>query len=238
MNLASSATTDPVEDSPQRSWILERSGRTATLGGVALASFLVYAPEGPDRGIEALGAVIGSLALAVLVLVWSRRTRPYIPLAALGALLLASFGSGLDEPSRDAAGVLDQPGFISAFDLREGDCFDDDEIFTALEPEEAPGLHRVRAVPCSELHDNEIYLAFELPDSPFPGEKAMELLANQGCLDGFEAFVGRAHEDSELDFFSIFPTAQSWENADRTVHCALYRRDLARVTGSLRESGR
>lgn len=158
--------------------------------------------------------------------------RRSVPLAlAVTVLLVTAACGGDDAPARGPDGSFSEPGEISVFDLREGDCFDDPS-------DQSTQVETVTVVPCSAPHDNEIYLEFELPDGPYPGAAGIEDAADARCFTAFEAFVGVDYFESHLEFFPVNPTEASWASGDRTVYCALYSLDLAKLTGSMRGSGR
>src|SRR5262245_9544180 len=88
------------------------------------------------------------------------------------------------DADRDSSGAIISEGNVSAFAMRVGDCFDDGDTFSS---EEVDG---VAGVPCSKPHDNEVYAVFNLTTSTFPGDQIGEL-SQQGCVERFEAFVGK-----------------------------------------------
>jgi hypothetical protein len=152
-------------------------------------------------------------------------------LAAVLAVVVVAAACGDDAVSRGPDGSLTEAGEISVFDLREGDCFDDPE-------DAATQVETVWAMPCTEPHDNEIYLVFDLPDGAYPGVTAIDQASDERCFNAFESFVGVDYFESELEYFPVTPTPQSWGTGDRTVYCALYALDLSKLTGSMRGSGR
>jgi hypothetical protein len=156
------------------------------------------------------------------------RTSVTLLLSAAALLLLAACGG---DPSRDESGAITEAGDLSVFSIRVGDCFDDTE--TADDE-----IQSVAAVPCEEPHDNEVYAAFDIggENDPFPGADALFARADEACFQPFEDFVGIAYEDSRLDFFPITPTAGSWDDGDREVLCTLYDFNLAKLTGTMRDS--
>lgn len=156
------------------------------------------------------------------------RTRSIVVVAALALTVAACGGDGV---ARDGTGAITEAGDISVFDLRQGDCFDDPADLSAQ-------VDTVRAVPCNEPHDNEIYLAFDLSDGPYPGANAVDEEADARCFAAFEPFVGVDYFESELEFFPVTPTPDSWDAGDRTVYCALYALDLSKLTGSMAGSAR
>lgn len=121
----------------------------------------------------------------------------------------------------------------NVFSLAVGDCFDD----------EAGADEEITSVPmvdCDEPHDNEVYHVFDLEDAAdYPGDAAVQEAADEGCLDAFEPFVGTPYLDSELEYFTITPTAQSWEDADdREVICSVYELSFDKMEGTMRGVGR
>ena len=95
----------------------------------------------------------------------------------------------------------------------------------------------VPVVDCDEPHDNEGYATFKLPDGACPGDDANTEQGLDGCFPPFEGFVGRPYETSRLDMFPTIPLAEVWADGHREVICALYDVNLAKVTGSMRDSG-
>lgn len=159
--------------------------------------------------------------------------RSPIALVAVGAVALFLSGCSIigplvpaDEPVRDEDGLIVEPNEqTDAFTLVVGDCLDDAE---------AQGeITTVPTVPCSDPHDSEIYAAFELTGSAYPGEDTVTGKAEVLCLPAFEEFVGEPYLDSRFDFAYYYPTAESWASGDREVLCVIYD-PAGPVTGSLR----
>lgn len=122
----------------------------------------------------------------------------------------------------------------NVFSLDEGTCFDDlDDFFE----EGGAEVDDVPIVDCDELHDNEVYALFDLPDGGFPGVSAVGDEAESGCLDRFEAYVGRDFETSRYVVSWLVPTSQTWGQGDREIVCFLFDADLAELEGSARDSG-
>ena len=46
--------------------------------------------------------------------------------------------------------------------------------------------------------------------------------------------IGKAPEDSDLDYDWLVPTDDAWRSGDRTVQCAAYDPNISRLTRSLR----
>jgi hypothetical protein len=132
---------------------------------------------------------------------------------------------------RNDAGEITAAGSVGAFEVRVGDCFDD-EAFANAEISEIP------AVPCSQAHDNEVYALFDI-EGEWPGDERVEELAYEGCHQRFAAAIGKTYEDSEIDYTVMYPSEGSWkQRQDREVVCVAYHMEYEKLTGSIRGSGR
>jgi hypothetical protein len=111
-------------------------------------------------------------------------------------------------------------------DLRVGPCLRE------LDPGEQ--ARSVRVAPCDEDHAAEVFSTFDLAGGDFPGEEAVGRRAEEECE---ERLAGR-EDPVDLDRYAVAtvaPTAQSWENGDRVVHCLLVTPDGTPLTGPLLE---
>lgn len=127
---------------------------------------------------------------------------------ALTALLLAS-GCG-DDADRDDSGAIAAVEEVAVDELRVGDCLETpaDGVVTDL-----------KAVPCTQPHDGEVFHSFDLPDGAFPGDEQVQTAGEEGCLERFEAFVGTAFDDSELGLLPLTPVQEGWDAGDQGVLC-------------------
>ncbi|MDH3431115.1 MAG: septum formation family protein [Gammaproteobacteria bacterium] len=135
----------------------------------------------------------------------------------------------VNEADRDDSGAIVRGGNVDAFSMQIGDCFDDAGL--SDEVSSLPG------VPCSEPHDNEVYAVFDLTIETYPDDEALWELANQSCIERFEAFVGIDYDSSSLDVSTMYPTLESWKQDDREVVCAVYDLNANKLTGSVQGSG-
>ncbi|MCW2616215.1 MAG: hypothetical protein JWN08_3209 [Frankiales bacterium] len=144
----------------------------------------------------------------------------------LSAVLLVAGCS--QDAERDDSGAVTAADDVSVEALRVGDCLETpaDGVVTDL-----------RAVPCAQPHDGEVFHAFDLPDSDFPGEDAVQTAGEQGCLDRFEPFVGAAYDDSELGLLPLTPVAEGWEAGDQGVLC-IVQDEEGGLTATLRGAAR
>jgi hypothetical protein len=133
--------------------------------------------------------------------------------------------------SRNADGVITSAGSVEAFEVRVGDCFDD-EAFASTQISEVPG------VPCTQPHDNEVYAAFDIAGDKWPGDERVEELAFDGCYDRFAGAIGKSYEESVYDYTAIYPSEGSWTRVqDREVLCVGYDVNFEQLTGSILGSG-
>lgn len=93
-----------------------------------------------------------------------------------------------------------------------GDC-----VVTADIPDD---VTEIPTVDCSEAHDAQVVGKFDLDDGDFPGTDAVQSAAEEGCMSEFESFIGAAYADSSLEVSYVYPTEQTWDQAnDREVIC-------------------
>ncbi|WES65746.1 septum formation family protein [Microbacter sp. GSS18] len=153
-------------------------------------------------------------------------------LAVAGTLSLAgcSFAVGTD-PVRDGetGEIVETNAAADVFSLQVGDCL----AFMESDGE----LSSVPVVPCSDPHADEVYYAHDFADGEYPGDDAVFEEAAGVCVDEFEAFVGVAYDDSALDVYPIYPTADSWAQGDREALCLVYD-PAGDVTGTLAGAAR
>ena len=121
----------------------------------------------------------------------------------------------------------------SVFSLTVGDCFDDWEGSLSGATQE---VSDVPIVDCADPHDNEVYSISNMPDGPFPGDAGVQDWTISRCRGTFDAYVGSAYEESQLDFGALFPTAESWDLGDTEVMCFLWHVDFEKLTGSMQGS--
>jgi hypothetical protein len=110
-------------------------------------------------------------------------------------------------------------------DLSPGDCF----VGRPFPPKDAGGEKRtvllVAAVACSKPHEKEVFAVFEHPakaGGDFPGEDAIAKVAQDGCAERFEGYVGQPFGESDLQVAVIAPGPVPWDkDNDRRIVCTL-----------------
>jgi hypothetical protein len=198
--------------------------------------------------IPLVGVATIVLAIVALVRIGDGRARGkgrailaiVISLAWLGGIAaLVAFAAVNDSGNdgiRDASGTVTSPGVVSTQRLREGDCFLDPGL-VGLGAGETKRSSSVRAVPCSQPHDLEVFAVVRVEATSFPGDENIAAQADTDCRARFDSYVGMSFDDSTLDIFYYLPTAGTWSRMnDRTITCSVA--DGGRATGSLRGARR
>jgi hypothetical protein len=146
----------------------------------------------------------------------------------VGLLVVGGGVAGyLFNASRSSTGEIDRSGDLTANDLRVGDCFD-------LKDPDAEQIGDVTGRPCSEAHEYEVFYVGNLADGEYPPEAVMETFVVDNCGPAFDSYVGMAFAESELGFYWLSPSPESWRDGDRAIQCAAYDPRDARLTISLK----
>ncbi len=158
-----------------------------------------------------------------------------VPILLPGWSAAQNLGGHLLERLNQLKGAIDSAERIDVFDIRLGDCFNDESSAGTDGVSEVYGLD---VVPCADPHDNEVFAVFDLELAAFPEGDVMDDIAGEECLQRFEPYVGRDYETSSLAITALYPTRQSWnERRDREVACILFDMDLSKMQGRMKGSG-
>ncbi len=118
---------------------------------------------------------------------------------------------------------------VEAVNLKVGDCMVDDP--------EAEEISDVDVLPCTEPHDSEVYAAMDIAAGAYPGEEAVDTMAQDFCLAEFQPYVGTDYSVSALDVGYLTPTPTSWTlGNDREILCTVYRVDGEKLSTSVKDS--
>ncbi len=101
-------------------------------------------------------------------------------------------------------------GATGASEVRSGDCLADI-------PDSSRVLY-VKTVSCDQPHKGEVFAVLPLPDGDFPGDAAVVEYTDK-CAPALADHAPDATENSEVQLFVLYPTADSWQRGDRTVTC-------------------
>ena len=80
----------------------------------------------------------------------------------------------------------------------------------------------VKAVPCTTEHEFEALLHRGDGRGQLPDRRRVRDYVTQNCNPAFGAYIGKAYDDSDLDYNWLAPTDDAWRSGDRTVQCAAY----------------
>jgi len=148
----------------------------------------------------------------------------FVVILAAGAI-----GGAIFNASRSSTGEIGRQGDMMATDLRIGDCFD-------LKDPAADEITDVTALPCEAEHEYELIYTGSMPAGDYPAEDAFDAFVEDNCVPAFDAYIGRAYADSELDIGWLFPLESAWKSGDRSIQCTAYHPRIHRLTGSLKGS--
>lgn len=162
--------------------------------------------------------------------------RSFLPIALLvvGGLVVLALFALFRQANRDDSGAVAEGGSMDVMELAVGDCLED-----PLGGQTEGEVAEVQVVVCSEPHDSEVYALFDTPEGPdaeYPGDDAVNAVAEDGCLERFEGYVGQTYENSALFITTISPRSQTWSMGDREVVCLAYDPE-EQLTGSVQGSG-
>jgi hypothetical protein len=146
-----------------------------------------------------------------------------------------------DSATRDESGNISEPGEVSVFELRQGDCVEGGEELVV-------DVATLEGVPCAQTHSHVVFGIVDLESvarddvsrfgdgAAYPGEGPLEDEAERVCVNEFASYVGIDYADSELFFTYLVPSVRSWqEDEDREVVC-LAMRNGEPMQGSVRGS--
>jgi len=142
-------------------------------------------------------------------------------LAAIGFVIYGA----VTDVDRDDSGAIVGGGSVDAFNVQVGDCFNDVNSYDQQ-------IASVPGVPCSEPHDNETFAVFDVGVDSYPADGNMDQMAYDACMVHFQSFVGTEYESSSLEIATMYPSAESWEQNDREVICAVFDMNAEQLVGS------
>jgi len=117
-------------------------------------------------------------------------------------------------------------GFIAFAALDRTTSVDDLAVGDCLRMPNSEEISSVESAPCAEEHELEVFATVVLSESTiaaYPGEDAVANAIFDLCLPRFELYIGADYETSAWYVNTIFPTRESWEEADdREGTCVVY----------------
>ena len=113
----------------------------------------------------------------------------------------------------------------AVYGLRPGQCIDsgsDALKFTVLS--------------CARPHDAEVFAAFTLPATAWPGASAVRVDAGDGCASRFDSYIDPRLAAASLTQAYVYPNQAAWQAGERKVVCEVSAVN-GRLTGSVRANG-
>ncbi|HZP31229.1 MAG TPA: septum formation family protein [Acidimicrobiia bacterium] len=113
---------------------------------------------------------------------------------------------------------------VEPLDFNQGDCVT---------------LEDYSVVDCAKPHDIEVYVVGSFQDAasvPYPGNSAVNQIADQLCESGFESYVGIPLGQSKYTYYALYPSAETWAAGDRQIVCGVVNQDDSKLTGSVKGS--
>jgi putative regulator of septum formation len=111
----------------------------------------------------------------------------------------------------------------AVFSLRPGDCID-----------AGAGVAFTR-VACSTPHDAEVFATFSLTGSSWPGTKAVQADAGNGCAARLSGYLNPALATAALAQAYVYPDQSAWQASERIVICEVSS-STGKLTGSVGNS--
>jgi hypothetical protein len=205
---AKPADADATETAPAETAPAEAAPAEADAGGAGPAA----AEPTEDWDGEESSRDVRPLAVAGIIL-------GVIALVAVAAGVLAVVTHGF----RPKTVVTYRPAAV--FGLRPGQCINsgsDALKFTVLS--------------CARPHDAEVFAAFTLPATAWPGASAVRVDAGNGCASRFDSYIDPRLAAASLTQAYVYPNRAAWQAGERKVVCEVSAVN-GRLTGSVRANG-
>jgi hypothetical protein len=115
-----------------------------------------------------------------------------------------------------ATGQIVKNGYLSVFDLRVGDCFQNP---SGNQP--SLGITQVTAVSCASPHNAQVTAQLPVTGSAYPGMVAFRSQGESGCKASLTAVVDQSKLTDTMNLIWIYPQAQAWTDGHRTISCLI-----------------
>lgn len=226
---AEERTPGPVEAKPEVSGLAETETELAGAGSARARSAEAEpaAAELAEAGLaEAESAAAGEPTAADWDAEQSRRD--ISPLAVVGIILgviaLVGVAAGVlavvTHGFRPKTVVTYRPAAV--FGLRPGQCVNI-----------GPNALNVTVLSCARPHDAEVFAAYSLPPTAWPGASAVQADAGDGCASRFDSYIDPQLAGASLTQEYVYPNQAAWQAGERTVIC-----EVSAVNGQLTGSVR
>ena len=175
-------------------------------------------PGEPDPGESAAAEVYGGERHGVSRLVVAGAIVVLVAVAAAAAVLVVA-----THGSRHKTVVTYRPAAV--FSLRAGECINS-----------SPNGLSVTILSCATPHQAEVFAAFGLTGSAWPGEAVVQQQASSGCADRIAGYLNPQLLNAGLIQQYVYPNRDAWQADVRTVVCEVSSAS-GPLSGSVRNSG-
>jgi Domain of unknown function (DUF4190) len=164
------------------------------------------------------GLAIAGLALSII---WGAALAVYLVLGNSSTPAGQSAGGG-SHPSASSSSHPASPGSghhnsqTSVFDLRTGQCFQNPPANQAV-----LGITYVTVVPCTTLHNAQVFVEFPATGSSYPGSSSLKHQADLGCHSRVAGNVETSKITSSMTLHFLYPLSTSWGQGHRTISCLI-----------------
>jgi hypothetical protein len=205
---AKPADADATETEPAETALAEAAPAEADAGGAGPAAAEPTKDwDGEESRRDVRPLAVAGIILGVIALV----------AVAVGVLAVVTHGF------RPKTVVTYRPAAV--YGLRPGQCIDsgsDALKFTVLS--------------CARPHDAEVFAAFTLPATAWPGASAVRVDAGNGCASRFDSYIDPQLAAASLTQAYVYPNRAAWQAGERKVVCEVSAVN-GRLTGSVRANG-
>ena len=162
------------------------------------------------------GLAFAGLALSII---WGAALAVYLVLGSSNTPAGQS-ASGGSHPSASSSSHPASPGSdhsksqTSVFDLRTGQCFQNPPASQAV-----LGITYVTVVPCTTLHNAQVFVEFPATGSSYPGSTSLKRQANEGCQSRVAKSLETSKITSSMSLHFLYPLSTSWAQGHRTITC-------------------
>jgi hypothetical protein len=204
---AGPAEAAPAEAEPGEAKPAEAEPAEAEPGEARLADAGEPGWDGEDESRDVSPLAVAGLILGVIALVG----------VAVAVLAVVTHGF------RPKTVITYRPAAV--FGLRPGQCVNSG----------ADAL-KVTVLSCARPHDAEVFAAFSLPDTAWPGTSAVRVDASDGCANRFDSYIDPQLATASLTQEYVYPNQAAWQAGERTVVCEVSAVN-GQLTGSVRTKG-
>ena len=140
-----------------------------------------------------------------------------------------------DDTVRDASGEVIEGGQVGFSVLHIGDCLQFPTGVKELEEgDEGIEFEQLSVVPCTVLHDAEIFSSRVLSGTYFPGDDMFGGELSEFCADDYQTYTGVEYLDSPHLIYPLYPTQESWDQGEKEITCAVGMENGEKLGASVR----